>query len=1037
MFEVNPGERVITALTAVPGMARRASSRTMAVFVFILMVLPAASIADVTSAGDDEHRLNNGFLSFIEIEGMMRSLSENHSDIAVMYDLGKLYPNGDGSTKTSHEGRHFWAVKISDNPLINETEEPDILYVGLHHAREWMTTEMMMWLMEHLLTDYGTNDTITQIVDTRELWLFPVMNPDGFVYSETDQRSWRKNRRDNGDGSFGVDPNRNYGYEWGYSDGGSSPDPSNDLYRGPYPFSEPCTQIVRDLAYAVGFEGAISFHTYTEVMGWPPAYISRHAPHYPIFAELGQRMAAHNGYDYGDVADGILYEVNGGFDDFMYYNTSTISFTYEMNSLAQGGFYPDASLIEPTCTMNYEAALELAKAPAHDWYQMFDGGIDAVVVDPRGMPLEGAVVYVDLLQSDRKTFVTGPDGRFSFHAPYEYFYPIEVHKEGYSYHMESHQVLWRDRMTNLTITIKDIVPPSIDQVKASHEGEVGFDFGVGQQVRIDVWDKNNETGLEGVVSIESIPGQYFHRRKPLTWDESTLSYYYVWNTTDLKVRNDYLVTTELWDIDENKDKDGMVAGEPDLMLSLRDITPPMVPLNLTLEAPPEGSALILTWEANSDDTESYTLHRMRDPGGDWVYLINLTRDDTTFTDQGLENDVMYSYRLMAWDEVPLPSAWSEVASGTPRDIVNPARVTGLSVNAPSQGGILEVSWNQATDDAAVYVLYRRSGSGYAPVGEHPRGRLSYVDTDVENGLSYEYKIAAVDSSGNQGEWSTPVIGTPLDVIPPDLPVVEPLPELTNLSEHTVSGTAEPGATVVVMVDQEEVGRFTVLPEGTFSGTITMDNGINRVAYKCFDPSNNPSGATEPVLVQVDLNSPYVTSSIPAPDGVDALVEEPVMVIVSEALVDGSITARLMIAGTAQSVPSSFQYSSTTKTITISPTTKLDKNVEYNVVVDGTDAAGNHLEGGSFTFTTEKEPPVDHSLDNSLLASLIVLLLVTMAGLIIAIYMRRSTETDQAVTQGWVSEPVEETGPEQVPAEDYDPRPPEAEEEYHGSGWDEY
>ncbi|NIP35340.1 MAG: zinc carboxypeptidase, partial [Thermoplasmata archaeon] len=70
-------------------------------------------------------------------------------------------PNGDGSTKTSWEGRHIWALKISDNVHVNESDEPDILYVGVHHAREWMTSEMMVWFFEHILADYGTNDTIT------------------------------------------------------------------------------------------------------------------------------------------------------------------------------------------------------------------------------------------------------------------------------------------------------------------------------------------------------------------------------------------------------------------------------------------------------------------------------------------------------------------------------------------------------------------------------------------------------------------------------------------------------------------------------------------------------------------------------------------------------------------------------------------------------------------------------------------------------------------------------------------------------------
>ena len=297
-------------------MARRAASRPLALILFIIMVLPAL-VMSMPAVAEEEHRLNDGFHSFAEIETKMRSLAENNSDIAVLYDLGKLYPNGDGSTKTSHEGRHFWALKISDDPLVDEPDEPDILYVGLHHGREWMTTEMMVWLMEHILADYGTNDTITQIVDTREIWLFPVMNPDGFVFTETDDRTWRKNRRNNGNDEWGVDPNRNYGYKWGYDDIGSEPNPEDELYRGPYPFSEPCTQIVRDLAIDIGFNLSISFHTYSDVMVWSPAYKRDHAPHYPLLLDPKTRAFYElQGWDLEDYLERGIAMDNAVISDF-------------------------------------------------------------------------------------------------------------------------------------------------------------------------------------------------------------------------------------------------------------------------------------------------------------------------------------------------------------------------------------------------------------------------------------------------------------------------------------------------------------------------------------------------------------------------------------------------------------------------------------------------------------------------------------------------------------------------------------------------
>ncbi len=1015
-------------------MVREARSRTLALLLFATMVLSSVLLAPPASG--EENRLNDGFHSFPEIISKMRSAAENNSDIAVMYDLGELYTNGDGSTKTSLEGRHFYAMKITDNPEIDEPEEPDILYVGMHHAREWMTTEMMVWLMEHILADYGTNDTITDIVDTREIWLFPVLNPDGFVYSETDDRTWRKNRRDNGDGTFGVDPNRNYGYKWGYDNIGSDPNPGDETYRGPAPFSEPCTQVMRDFALDIGFEMAISFHTYQEVMLWPPAYKREHAPHYPFFKELGRRMAEHNGYDYGDVADGILYTVNGGFDDFMYFNTSCLSFTYEMNGLAQGGFYVNSSYIVPTCTMNYEAALELAKAPAN-LYDMFDGGIEGHVMDPRGEPVEGASVHVELLADDTLDFVTGPNGTFSFHAPYERFFPVTVTKEGHSSHSESHQVLWRDRLTRVNITIKDNVSPVISRVSASYDGQEGTEFGIGQAVRFDLWEESNETGLSGVISIESFGGQYFHRRKPLTWDETTSSYTYTWDTTDLKARSDYLVTTELWDLDDNKDKDGVLPGQPDLTITLRDITPPMAPVNLSLEAPPEGSSLVLSWDANNDDTEVYTLHRLRGErrdGEDWTFLINLTKDETTFTDQGLENDVLYSYRIMAWDEVPLPSAWSQVVTGTPRDLVPPGKMTGLSTNAPPEGGILEIAWNEATDDAAVYLLFRDGGTGYEQVGQFNRGTTTYVDRDVENDQTYFYIIVPEDASGNRGPDSDPVLGLPLDETPPALPIVEPLPELTNLSEHPISGTAEPLSTVVAMVNQEEVAQMIAGENGAFSGTLELGNGINRVTFKCFDPSLNPSGSTAPMLVQVDLNAPYVTSTLPVPDQRGVPVIEVVSLSISEGLMEASVDGWLEYAQTGVNVPATITYSSLTKTITVVPNTQMEKGTRYRVRVDGTDPAGNHLTGGLVEFTTEQPEEPEPALGGSMLMVLVLLVIViVVVAVLVGIRMRRPPEvyTEEALGR--------EPGPVDHPegTEEYDPRTSEARDMYKDRDWEEY
>ena len=163
-----------------------------------------------------------------------------------------LYPSlisAKQSIGTSIEGKDIWIVRISDNPDVDE-QEPEVLYTALHHAREPQSMMTLMYFMYYLLENYGTDPEATFLVENRELYFVPVLNVDGYLYNQQTNPNgggfWRKNRHNNGDGSFGVDLNRNYGYQWGYDNTGSSPNPSNNTYRGTAPFSEPETQAIRD-----------------------------------------------------------------------------------------------------------------------------------------------------------------------------------------------------------------------------------------------------------------------------------------------------------------------------------------------------------------------------------------------------------------------------------------------------------------------------------------------------------------------------------------------------------------------------------------------------------------------------------------------------------------------------------------------------------------------------------------------------------------------------------------------------------------------
>ncbi|MCP4633374.1 MAG: zinc carboxypeptidase, partial [candidate division Zixibacteria bacterium] len=134
----------------------------------------------------------------------------------VVTDLNTMVSSYPGYTRLidighTHRDSVIWALKISDNPYMDENE-PEVLYTGLTHAREPIGMECCMDFAEWLLSNYGSDPTATDLVDNREIWIIPIINVDGYIYNQEQSPNgggmWRKNRRDNG-GSYGVDPNRN------------------------------------------------------------------------------------------------------------------------------------------------------------------------------------------------------------------------------------------------------------------------------------------------------------------------------------------------------------------------------------------------------------------------------------------------------------------------------------------------------------------------------------------------------------------------------------------------------------------------------------------------------------------------------------------------------------------------------------------------------------------------------------------------------------------------------------------------------------
>lgn len=242
------------------------------------------------------------------------------------------------------EGRPMWAVKISDNPNVDENE-PEVLYTAAIHAREVVTPEILFYFMDYLTDNYGVIPEVTGLVDNRELWFVVIVNPDGYYRNQvTDPGGggmWRKNRRNNGDGTYGIDLNRNYGYEWGYDDLGSSPNTWSETYRGIGPFSEPETQHMRDFISAHNFIITLYNHSYSNLVLYPYGYDQVYTPDNAIFAAMADSVAAFNGYT-PEPAWG-LYVTNGDSDDWGYgeQGTKNKNFAFTIESGTQtDGFWP-------------------------------------------------------------------------------------------------------------------------------------------------------------------------------------------------------------------------------------------------------------------------------------------------------------------------------------------------------------------------------------------------------------------------------------------------------------------------------------------------------------------------------------------------------------------------------------------------------------------------------------------------------------------------------------------------------------------------
>ena len=317
------------------------------------------------------------YYSSPEIEAQMRVLAEKYPQYATFTVIGE-----------SIEGRNIAALKITDHNIAAEGKVQAVM-LGGYHAREWIAYNFVHMLGEYLITAAASDESKTlsaegvtydlspqKLLAGAEVWVVPAVNPDGREYTKID-RLWRKNRRDNGDGTFGVDLNRNHSYKWGELKNGGSSGNTNDItYRGVAANSEPETQAVCRLMYNLSSPNmVISYHNYGQLIlhpwGWgseasTPGYENLETlnpPEYEYMHGIAVTMSimikgVHDKvYDAAESGAG-LYGANGASDDWVYAVFQIPSYTFELRPASYPpGFQLPESEIWPTFQENLPAAL--------------------------------------------------------------------------------------------------------------------------------------------------------------------------------------------------------------------------------------------------------------------------------------------------------------------------------------------------------------------------------------------------------------------------------------------------------------------------------------------------------------------------------------------------------------------------------------------------------------------------------------------------------------------------------------------------------
>jgi hypothetical protein len=348
---------------------------------YLLLVTNAAELERIDACGletrvtwldlDDKFELFTGidpdepptlqdfgyYFTYWEMRDSVAVLAANYPDLCSLFVAG-----------VTSQGRDILCLKVSDNAAVEE-DEPACFFTGATHGQEPMGTSIVMAFLEEILSGYGTDPVSTWLVDNREIYTVPILNPDCSVFQSDSAGAnfyWRKNRRVVQAPYIGVDPARNYAYKWGYDDVGSSPNPQSHAYRGPHAWSDAEASAALGLQSTHQFRTEQNFHTFGGINCYPWSWTYASPPEQALLQEVVDTFQMYNGYH--DTLTGqasqVLYAANGTQLDWGFADTAGKFISYSFVIEADSWFWAcwnDSARHQRECDWNVPTLFYLAR----------------------------------------------------------------------------------------------------------------------------------------------------------------------------------------------------------------------------------------------------------------------------------------------------------------------------------------------------------------------------------------------------------------------------------------------------------------------------------------------------------------------------------------------------------------------------------------------------------------------------------------------------------------------------------------------------